>query len=191
MHRLLDVVDEVVALFERRGHAPCAGEAVTQLAHALQCAWLAKQDHAGAALVIAALLHDVGHLFDDGDEELPASRGGGPHEHAGALWLSRFFDQDVTEPVRLHVEAKRYLCATDPHYVASLTAASRHSLVLQGGPLRLTELAGFAESPFAREAVRLRRWDDRAKMPGLDVPGLRHYDVHLRIAARLGPGPTR
>ena len=136
------------------------GEPVTQKEHALQCGWLAEREGAAAALVVAALLHDVGHLLSSESEDA-ADRGIDQlHQDAGQRWLSQFFGPDVTEPVRLHVDAKRYLCATDPDYYAALSEASRQSLRLQGGPLRSSDLSAFAEQPFAMDAVRLRRWDD-------------------------------
>ncbi len=159
------------------------GEPVTQLAHALQCAWLAERAGASDALVVAALLHDVGHLVHGLDEDVADNGIDARHEQAGQRWLAQFFGLEVTEPVRLHVEAKRYLCGADAQYAASLSPASRQSLALQGGPLAGNELIAFAEQPFAREAVLLRRWDDRAKTPGRQVPGLAHYGPRLRAVA--------
>src|SRR5262245_37267648 len=170
-----DVVIAVEAVLQRRGDSMYFGETVTQKEHALQCAWLAGRERAEDALIVAALLHDVGHLLS-GETEDAADRGvDALHEDAGQRWLSQFFGAEVTEPVRLHVDAKRYLCATDRSYYASLSVASRQSLRLQGGPFHLSQLSAFAEQPFAMNAVRLRRWDDRAKTPGLPVPELDHY----------------
>jgi predicted HD phosphohydrolase len=136
------------------------------------------------ALVVAALLHDVGHLLDGQDEDL-ADRGvDGRHEEAGCAWLSRHFGPEVTEPIRLHVAAKRYLCAVDRSYLSGLSRASRLSLELQGGPMTSAEVAAFEGHPFFRDAVRLRRWDDTAKVPGLAVPGPSHYQARLQAAAR-------
>lgn len=145
-------------------------EAVTELDHALQCAALARSHDAPPALVAAALLHDVGHLvLDDNvslDEQLTADAG---HDRAGADHLARWFGPDVTEPVALHVEAKRYLCAVDAGYHGRLSPASVRSLTLQGGPMSPAECADFEARPHHEAAVALRRWDDAAKTAGLDV----------------------
>jgi gamma-butyrobetaine dioxygenase len=119
-----------------------------------------------------------GHGEDVADRGVDAR-----HEEAGSLWLARYFGPDVTEPARLHVDAKRYLCAHDPVYMASLSPASRQSLELQGGPFSPAEVREFAEQPFARDAIRLRRWDDRAKDPALTVPGLEYYADALVAAS--------
>jgi phosphonate degradation associated HDIG domain protein len=180
----MGIVDEILDLFATRGAAAYHGEAVSQEEHALQAADLAVREGVPGALVIAALLHDVGHLLDGQDEDL-AERGlDGRHEEAGCAWLSRHFGPEVTEPIRLHVAAKRYLCAVDSTYLAGLSRASRLSLELQGGPMIPAELAEFEGNAYFRDAVRLRRWDDMAKVPGLAVPGRSHYRGRLEAAAR-------
>jgi gamma-butyrobetaine dioxygenase len=98
--------------------------------------------------------------------------------------LARWFGPEVTEPVRLHVAAKRYLCAVEPGYLAALSPASVHSLGLQGGPMTDAEARAFESNPYYRDAVRLRRWDDEAKVVGLAVPGIEHYRDRLEAAAR-------
>jgi phosphonate degradation associated HDIG domain protein len=178
------IVDTVVDLFERHGGSSYFGEPVTQKEHALQCAWLAEREGADDSLVIAALFHDVGHLLHGLPEGVAESGFDARHEAAGEEWLARFFGPEVTEPVRLHVDAKRFLCAADPAYVASLSDASRQSLALQGGPLAGEAITLFVEAPYANDAVRLRRWDDRAKTPGLPTPDLMYYASRLvRLAA--------
>lgn len=145
------------------------GEAVTQLAHALQAAELAARAGAADALVCAALLHDVGHLLaktETGDDR---------HEQIGAGLLATLFDRAVTEPVRLHVMAKRYLCTVEPDYFATLSRESVRSLALQGGLLSGTEAASFAALPHAEDAVRLRRWDDLAKDPAARTRSLQSF----------------
>ncbi len=182
----MTIVDEIVNLFATRGAAAYHGEEVSQEEHALQAADLAARQGAPDALVVAALLHDVGHLLDGQDEDL-ADRGlDGRHEEAGCAWLSRHFGPEVTEPIRLHVAAKRYLCAVDPKYRAGLSPASLRSLELQGGPMTPAEVAAFEDGAFFRDAVRLRHWDDAAKVPGLAVPGPSHYRDRLASAARQG-----
>jgi phosphonate degradation associated HDIG domain protein len=171
----MNLIDRIFTLFREKGNGAYFGEAVTETEHALQCAYLAEQSGATPELVAAALLHDVGHLLH-GLPENVAERGiDGRHEEAGAEWLARHFGPAVVDPVRLHVAAKRYLCAVEPNYHAGLSAASQASLRLQGGSMSAAEVRRFEQEPWLRSAVGLRRWDDHAKVPGLVVPGLEHY----------------
>lgn len=173
------IVEELLDLFATRGAAAYHGEAVSQEEHALQAAELAEREGAPDALVVAALLHDVGHLLDGQDEDL-ADRGiDGCHEEAGCAWLARNFGPEVTEPIRLHVAAKRYLCAVDPAYMEGLSPASRVSLKVQGGPMDPAEVAAFEANAYFQDALRLRHWDEAAKVPGLPVPGPSHYRDRL------------
>jgi phosphonate degradation associated HDIG domain protein len=151
------------------------GEKVTQLEHALQAAALGEAEGASDALVIAALLHDIGHLLHQFERDVFKRGFDDLHEERGAEMLSRWFGPDVSEPVRLHVPAKRYLCATEAHYWDNLSIVSKRSLEIQGGPFNDHEAAAFIEQPYAPEAVRVRSWDDLAKAPGRAVPGLDHY----------------
>lgn len=167
-------IDEVLELFDRFGQDRY-DEQVAQLDHALQCAALARRDGAPDELVAAALLHDVGHLLhlrDGGrgpaDEDLA-------HEEVGARWLSGLFGPGVTDPIALHVEAKRYLCTVEPGLTDTLSAGSRASLVRQGGPLDPAEASAFVARPGSAEAVALRRWDDAGKVVGLEVVPLEAY----------------
>jgi gamma-butyrobetaine dioxygenase len=166
-------VDEVLALYERWG-GERYDEEVTQLEHARQTAALARADGAPAPLVAAALLHDVGHLFElaAGREAPDVDR---RHEDAGAEWLADLLPSEVTQPIALHVTAKRYLCAVEPAYAAALSAGSTASLVRQGGPLDVDGATAFAARPGAGDAVALRRWDDRGKVLDLDVADLASY----------------
>jgi [1-hydroxy-2-(trimethylamino)ethyl]phosphonate dioxygenase len=178
----MNIVDEIISLFQRHGDAAYHGEAISQTEHALQAAALAEQQGASDTLVVAALLHDIGHLLEGQDEDL-ADRGlDGRHEEAGCSWLATHFSPKVTEPIRLHVTAKRYLCAVDPVYLARLSPASRLSLSLQGGPLEAEKLADFESNPLHHDAIRLRHWDDTAKVSGLKVPGLEYYRDRLEAA---------
>ncbi|WP_454765520.1 phosphonate degradation HD-domain oxygenase [Cupriavidus campinensis] len=166
----------IETLFASHGTAWYGGEAISQTAHALQCAQLAEQAGEPAPLIVAALLHDVGHLM-----LAESSTTDMRHQEAAAQALAGLFGDDVTEPVRLHVAAKRYLCAADPAYFATLSPASVHSLALQGGPYDAAQASAFIASPHAEAAVRLRRYDDLAKVVDLPTPALEHY---LEMAAR-------
>jgi len=175
-------IERIFERFDRHGGDGYGDERVRQLEHALQCAALAEAEGAPATLISAALLHDIGHLIHDlGDG--PAARGiDDRHELLGREWLSRWFGEAVTEPVRLHVNAKRYLTATDPGYFATLSPGSVRSLELQGGRFAPEMAAGFIGLPFAPEAVKLRRWDEGAKVPGKETPDLAHFRRYLEAS---------
>jgi len=184
------IVDTIIELFARRGAAAYHGESVSQTEHALQAANLAEREGVPDSLVVAALLHDVGHLLNGQDEDFAHRGVDGHHEEAGCAWLARHFGPEVTEPIRLHVAAKRYLCAVSPPYLAGLSPASRMSLSLQGGTMNDQERAEFERDPAHADAIRLRHWDDTAKVPGLQVPGLEHYRDRLsRMCVELS-GPS-
>lgn len=151
------------------------GEAITQMEHALQCAQLAREDGAGPALIAAALLHDVGQFIDDAGNAAEGQGIDARHEETGADFLARFFGPAVTEPVRLHVAAKRYLCTVEPGYAATLSPASELSLSLQGGPMDPAEAALFESGPWFADAIALRRCDDGGKRNGWAVPDLDSY----------------
>jgi phosphonate degradation associated HDIG domain protein len=156
---------------------------VSQLQHALQCAALAMQAAAGDALVIAALLHDLGHLlYEQADHEM-GTGDDDRHQYLALPFLRPYFPRSVLEPIMWHVDAKRYLCATEPGYPATLSPGSRRSLEMQGGPLSEEEARGFIAQPFAQDAVNLRRWDDQAKDPRRSVPPFAAYrDLLLRAS---------
>jgi phosphonate degradation associated HDIG domain protein len=180
-------VDEALGLFARKGHFSY-GEGVSIAEHSLQAAQLAEQESAGPAMVAAALLHDVGHLLHGLPEDI-ADRGiDTQHESIASAWLSRHFPAGVSEPVRLHVAAKRYLCAIEPGYFEALSPASVQSLALQGGPMSKDEVMRFSGERYCKAAVKLRRWDDLAKVQGQKTPDLTHYRAILE-AARAGAQP--
>lgn len=164
-------------------------EHVSQLAHALQCADLAAAAGADDALVAAALLHDVGHLLDTGTAHVGTATDD-HHEASGARYLRPLFGPQVTAPIALHVAAKRYLCATDPGYLAALSDGSRHSFALQGGPMSGDECAAFEGRPHWEAAVQLRRWDDQAKVPGLATSTLADHAPLLERLAGIRPRRT-
>ncbi|HEX3396004.1 MAG TPA: HD domain-containing protein [Steroidobacteraceae bacterium] len=178
--------DEVFALFDERGAGAYYGERVSMTEHMLQAAHFAQAEAAPPALVIAALLHDVGHLIETVPDELADWTTDARHEEVGSRWLAQRFPASVSEPVRLHVPAKRYLCATESAYFAKLSPASVVTLRLQGGPMMRDETARFEAEPFYREAVRVRRWDDAGKVAGLATPRLEHYRALINsVSAQL------
>jgi phosphonate degradation associated HDIG domain protein len=154
-------------------------EAVSQLDHALQCAHLAEQADETPETVVAALLHDLGHMLNA--ERDPVADADAPpekddlHQYVALPFLRSLFPDAVLEPIKLHVDAKRYLCAVDAGYWEALSPASKHSLELQGGRYDEEQVRLFDALTFYPEAVRLRRYDDLAKVPGQITPPLAHY----------------
>ncbi|MBS0321104.1 MAG: HD domain-containing protein [Proteobacteria bacterium] len=169
-------------LFADKGSREYDGEGVTQLEHALQAAAMAEEEGAADALIVAALLHDLGHMLND-QGETPTLRGvDDVHQYAALPFLRGLFPDAVLEPIKLHVDAKRYLCRARPGYYDALSEDSKRSLALQGGAYSDTEADSFLRQDFAADAVRVRIWDDRAKCPGATTPPLTHF---LAIAARV------
>ncbi|WP_421694803.1 (R)-1-hydroxy-2-trimethylaminoethylphosphonate oxygenase [Aestuariivirga sp.] len=170
-----NIVEFIADIFERRGAESYLGEAVSMSEHMLQGAVLAEKEGAPEELVAAALLHDIGHYTSEfGPMSLGDARDN-LHEEAGAHVLEPFFPPVITECVRLHVPAKRYLCATNADYFDRLSEASKHTLMLQGGPMSAEEVKAFEAHPYWREAVKVRIWDDEGKTPGVVTPEFRHY----------------
>jgi len=181
--------DEVLSIYARCGSAAYFGEAVSMTEHGLQAAHFAQASDASEALVIAALLHDIGHLIESVPDDIADWHTDARHELSGSRWLGRRFGPEVCEPVRLHVPAKRFLCATEPAYFNRLSAASVLTLKLQGGPMSLGEIAAFRAEPYHREAILVRQWDDQGKIAGLSTPDLSHYRVLIdRLATASAPG---
>lgn len=180
-----NIVTFIAGIFERRGAEDYLGEAVTMAEHMLQGAALAEREGASEDLVAAALLHDIGHFTSEfGTMSLGDTRDN-YHEESGAEVLAPFFPAVIVACVRLHVPAKRYLCATDKGYFNRLSEASKHTLSLQGGPMSADEVAAFEENPFYREAVRVRIWDDEGKKPSVKTPAFKDYMPLLqRVVAR-------
>jgi gamma-butyrobetaine dioxygenase len=171
-------------LFDGPGTADYLGEDVTQAQHMLQAAALAEGDGAAPELVVATLLHDVGHVTGPLTGADLMTGTDNRHSHVAADWLARWFGPAVTEPIRLHVAAKRYLCAVDPTYAETLSPASSYTLEVQGGPMSDQEVADFEAEPYAADAVRLRRWDDAAKDASRSVPPFDHYRQLIALLAR-------
>jgi len=177
-------VEEILTLMADRGHAAYFGENISILEHCLQCAYFAEKHGAHAGAITAALLHDIGHLLHGLPEDIVEQGNDGLHEELAATYLEPWFGEDITSPIRMHVAAKRYLCAVEPNYLSQLSPASMDSLHIQGGPMNREDIAAFEAHPYSELAVQLRRWDDKAKMRDLEVPGLEHYLPHLRTAMR-------
>jgi len=176
-------IAEIIALYERHG-SDFYSEDISQVDHAVQAANLALASGASSELVLAALLHDIGHLIHldalgaDDSHFTQDLR----HEKVGADQLKLGFPDKVTEPIRWHVAAKRWLCAKDPHYSAALSEASTESLIFQGGPMSETECTEFESNMWFNEAVQLRRWDDEAKVVGLNSDPLSMFKEILRAS---------
>jgi [1-hydroxy-2-(trimethylamino)ethyl]phosphonate dioxygenase len=171
----MNIAEEISALFHKRGSGAYFGESVSMTEHALQAAYFAQVAGAPQALIVAALLHDIGHLIEDVPSDIADWTSDAHHERVGGIWLAKRFRPEVSEPVRLHVLAKRYLLATDATYFAQLSPASVVTLRLQGGPMAAHEVTQFETERFHQDAVRVRRCDDQGKVPGLKTPGLDDY----------------
>jgi len=179
-----EVLAKLDVLFAERGGGEYHGEAVSQLEHALQGAWMAEKDGHPAAVIAAALLHDVGHFLHGHGEDYLDKNINDRHEDLGARFLSRAFGPEVTEPIRLHVPAKRYLATARPGYRELLSPASTKSLELQGGPMTPDELRAFEREPHFASAAAVREYDDRAKVPGLPTPPYAHFRQYLEAVLR-------
>jgi phosphonate degradation associated HDIG domain protein len=172
---------DIEKLFRDHGHIAYSGEGVTQLEHALQSAHLAERDDAPMELVTAAFLHDLGHLLNRQGSS-PTERGiDDQHQYFAIPFIRELFPPSVVEAIRLHVDAKRALCALEPEYYEALSEDSKRSLTLQGGIFSRQETEAFLAKPFAQNALKVRRWDDRAKVAGEVTPPIARY---LDIAAR-------
>jgi [1-hydroxy-2-(trimethylamino)ethyl]phosphonate dioxygenase len=169
------IVDFIGDIFNRRGAESYLGEDVTMSEHMLQGAQLAEQAGASDTMIAGALLHDIGHYTNEFPEDALAQGTDNLHEEAGAAILDAFFPSEVTDCIRWHVAAKRYLCATNPDYFARLSAASVHTLKLQGGQMSEDEVAEFAKHPNLEAILQVRIWDDQGKSAGLATPPFEHY----------------
>jgi len=177
------MVEEIIYLYENKGGREYQGEGVSQLEHALQSAHLAERAGASPELVCAALLHDIGHLLNDRGET-PTLRGVDDlHQYVALPFLRQVFPEAVLGKHRLHVDAKRYLCATRPEYYGRLSEDSKRSLELQGGVFSAADAERFIRQSCAADAVNVRLWDDAAKIAGAATPGLDHFEGVLRAVS--------
>tara|TARA_Y100000590_G_C15712209_1_gene1010662 strand:+ start:581 stop:1156 length:576 start_codon:yes stop_codon:yes gene_type:complete len=174
-----NIVSYIINLLQTKGSDIQYGnEDVTQLEHALQCAELAEQHKLSNATITAALLHDIGHLLYENDDPIHEGKDG-YHENLGADYLSKYFKENVTIPIRAHVDSKRYLSKVEEGYYESLSEASKLSLKVQGGPFSEEEAEKFIQKPFMKEAVEMRRFDDLAKVLNKKTQDLNHFRHYL------------
>jgi phosphonate degradation associated HDIG domain protein len=159
-------------------------EDVTQLEHALQCAELTEQNNFPKEIITAALLHDIGHLLYDGEDPVHEGKDG-YHENLGADYLSEYFGEAVTLPIRAHVDSKRYLSAVEKEYYELLSEASKKSLEVQGGPFTKEEAHEFIKKPFMKQAVEIRRFDDQAKILNKKTPNLSHFKQYVEQSLKV------
>ncbi len=169
------IVDFLADIFDRRGGEEYLGEPVTMAEHMLQGATLAEQAGLPEEVIVATLLHDIGHFTSEFGSFTMNDTEDRFHEEAGAQVLARFFPEIVTDCVRYHVAAKRYLCATKPDYFSRLSEASVHSLNLQGGPMSEDEVKAFETNPNLAEIVQVRHLDDAGKRDDMTTPGFAHF----------------
>jgi phosphonate degradation associated HDIG domain protein len=179
-----DIIADILKLFNDKGHSEYGGEAVTQLEHALQTATLARENNASDQLITAALLHDIGHLLHDLPNDAPLKGIDDVHENKAAVFLRKYFPEAVTEPVRLHVMAKRYLSSTEETYYSLLSEPSKQSLVIQGGLMSSAEVSAFEQNPFFSDAVMLRKWDDQAKVKELTTAPVEDFEKNIAVSLR-------
>ncbi|MFM9884273.1 MAG: HD domain-containing protein [Burkholderiales bacterium] len=179
-----DAIAAIEAMFAERGRL-IYGERVTQLQHALQCATFAERAGALPSLIVAALLHDIGHMLHRDAEAALREGEDDHHESIGAKYLGRWFTVDVTAPIALHVQAKRYLCTVEAGYHALLSSVSKQSLAIQGGPMSNFDAATFAGNAYHKGAILLRRWDDEGKVIGMNTPPLSYFLPYVEGCLRL------
>ena len=178
------LIDEIVTLLNTKAEGQYGLSNVTQKQHALQCAMLAEQAGETPQIIVAALVHDIGHMLHEIGENF-ADRGiDDHHEEIGMNYLKDRFGPDVVMPIALHVQAKRYLCATQADYFAKLSDDSVKSMALQGGPMNQSEIKDFEARPHWQAALRLRRFDDLAKVAGAITPEPEHFRSYLEACAQ-------
>ncbi len=168
-------IPDICELYLKPGQVPYGNEGVSQLDHALQCATLAEAANQPDEMVVACLLHDLGHLLHHYGMDATDCKIDDRHEHRAIPYLKSLFCPAVLEPIRLHVEAKRYCCAVEPTYWSQLSLGSKETLQLQGGVFSREAAQAFMAQPYAEAAVQLRRWDDQAKVVGLVTPNFAHF----------------
>lgn len=181
----MSIVDELIEIYAIRGLETFEGDRIAnQTVHALQAATIAEEEGASAAMIVAALLHDIGRIINPKDRVITDAGGDAKHEEVARTFLEPHFGPDVTMPIKWHVAAKRYLVATDPTYSKNVSAGSKRSMVGQGGVLDDGEAQAFIEQPYARDGVALRLWDDRAKSPDAQTPPFEHFVPYIEACVK-------
>ncbi|MCJ8279274.1 MAG: HD domain-containing protein [Rivularia sp. ALOHA_DT_140] len=178
-------IENIINLYTEQGSQMYGSEAVTQLEHALQCATLAEEACQSKEIITACLLHDLGHLIHDFGDKASIQGINDLHEYRALAILQKLFEPAVTEPIRLHVAAKRYLCAVSIGYWEKLSEESKRSLELQGGVFSLETASGFIRQPYAKYAVQLRMYDDQAKVADKLTPSLTHFKQYMDACLRM------
>ena len=179
-----DITSFLLNLLQTKGsNLQYGNENVTQLEHALQCAELTEKNNCSKEIITAALLHDIGHLLYDGRDPIHKGKDG-HHESLGADYLSKYFGEEVTLPIRAHVASKRYLSFAEDGYYDLLSDASKISLNVQGGPFTKEEAEKFINKPLMKEAVKLRRFDDLAKELNKITPPIEHFQHYVESSLK-------
>lgn len=181
--RTLNALGEVKALFDSAKAEEYLGEDITLVEHMIACAELAKKEKAPSWLVVAALLHDIGHILVPDAATAQDSGIDLHHDKVGAEWIARRFTNNIVQAVRLHVDAKKYLVAKDERYFNRLSEASKKTLAIQGGIFTQKEAEDFIGLPYAREAVQLRMWDDLGKIRGTIKSSISDYAEEIEECA--------
>jgi len=183
-----NIVDFIGSIFDRRGDEEYLGEPVTMGQHMLQGATLAEEAGQPDQIIVAALLHDIGHFTSEFGTFTMEDKEDRFHEDAGAQVLEKFFPKVISDCCRFHVAAKRYLCATDPEYFSKLSEASLHSLSLQGGPMSSDEISKFEENPNLEKIITVRHLDDAGKDPNLETPDFWHFAPKVQSMVKQKTG---
>ena len=180
------IAEEIIEIFRLKGGQDYAGEEITQLEHACQAAQLAEQHGYDDEVILAAFLHDLGHLLSDDEEDDMDGFGVKDHEAVGADFLKEHgFSDKVTTLVKSHVEAKRYLCFANKRYYDNLSEASKMTLLYQGGPMKEDEAKAFEQNPLKTLIIKMRTWDEEAKVTDVPVPAMQTYkDMIIRHLSR-------
>ncbi len=180
------IFDEIQSLFETAKAKEYLGEDITLIEHMVQCGDLAKLNRAPDWLVVAALLHDLGHILIPDAQEAQDAGSDRHHDEVGASWLAQRFPSNVVQAVKLHVDAKKYLVATNPEYFEKLSDSSKKTLGIQGGAFSAKECEEFLRQDFANEAIQLRLWDDAAKVRGMSDASLDRFRHEIQKVASQG-----
>ena len=181
----MEYINNIKKVFINFGRDHFDEKNVTKLNHALQCAYLAEKENSTPALITASLLHDIGHLINKNARSSIEHGIDAEHEEKAVEFLSPWFGDDVLCPIRWHVDAKRYLTATDPEYFSLLSEGSIKSLEVQGGPFSKEEVLEFEKIPYFEDAVKLRRWDEQAKSPSKATPPLEHFVTYIHQSVKM------